>query len=315
MDVTVLPAVRGRMTPGFDIGRISWLHVGGPAEVLFQPADAEDLAAFLRDCPAEIPVMPIGVCSNLIIRDGGLRGVVVRLGRGFNAFSIEGDLVTTGAAMLDAQVARRAAAAGRDLTFLRTIPGAMGGAVSMNAGCYGSYMADHVVYVDGLMRDGTLRRLMAAGCRFGYRHSALPEGFIITSVTLRAPEGRPETLEATMAEQLAKRDATQPIKERSCGSTFRNPAGYSSTGRANDTHALKAWKVIDDAGCRGLRIGGAQMSPMHSNFMVNTGTATAADLESLGEEVRKRVFQNSGIQLDWEIRRIGENTGRYDLRK
>ncbi|MEL7215223.1 MAG: UDP-N-acetylmuramate dehydrogenase [Pseudomonadota bacterium] len=310
MDVSDLPSVRGRLTPGFEMAGISWLRVGGPAEMLFQPADIEDLAAFLRDCPADVPVMPVGVCSNLIIRDGGLPGIVVRLGRGFNAFSVEGDLVTAGAAMLDAQVARRAAAAGLDLTFLRTIPGAIGGAVSMNAGCYGRYVADQLVHVEGLMRDGSTRRLSAAECGFGYRHSELPDGFIITSATFCAPKGEPDMLEATMAEQLAKRDATQPTKERSCGSTFRNPAGYSSTGAADDTHELKAWKVIDDAGCRGLSIGGAQMSPMHSNFMVNTGTATAADLEALGEEVRKRVFQNSGIQLEWEIKRIGENTGR-----
>lgn len=305
-----LPAVRGTLTDGFDLSRISWLRVGGPAEVLFQPADQEDLAAFLAACPPEVPVFPVGVCSNLIIRDGGIPGVVVRLGRGFNGIEIEGNRVSAGAAALDAQVAKRAAAAGLDLTFLRTIPGAMGGAVTMNAGCYGSYMADVVTAVEGVTRSGETLRIEAADLGFAYRSSQLPDGFIITRVEMTAPAGDPTTLEARMAEQLAKRDATQPTKERSCGSTFRNPAGFSSTGRADDTQDLKAWKVIDEAGCRGLSIGGAQMSQMHSNFMINTGAATANDLETLGEEVRKRVLKTRGISLQWEIKRVGRNLTR-----
>ncbi|MBB5516060.1 UDP-N-acetylmuramate dehydrogenase [Rubricella aquisinus] len=303
--LSLLPPVRGTLTPGFDLSRLSWLRVGGPAEVLFQPADADDLAAFLAGCPAEIPVFPIGVCSNMIIRSGGIAGVVVRLGRGFNGIEVKGDQVIAGAAALDAYVARKAAAAGVDLTFLRTIPGAIGGAVRMNAGCYGSYMADVVEAVHGVTRDGAALTLTGAECGFAYRSSRLPDGFIITHTSLRGPMGAPEALEARMADQLAKRDATQPIKDRSCGSTFRNPAGYSSTGQADDRHDLKAWKVIDDAGCRGLTRGGAQMSPKHPNFLVNTGEATPEDLEGLGEDVRARVRAHSGIDLTWEILRVG----------
>lgn len=305
-----LPPVQGNLTSDFDLSSVSWLRVGGRADWLFQPADAEDLAAFLRGCPEDIPVFPIGMCSNLIIRDGGIRGVVVRLGRGFAGIEADGPSVRVGAAVPDAQVAKRAAIEGTDLTFLRTIPGAIGGAVAMNAGCYGRYMADVVQEVSGVLRDGTQLTLTGAECGFSYRASALPEGMIVTEVLLQGPGGQPAALEAAMAEQLRKRDATQPTRERSCGSTFRNPAGFSSTGRLDDVHDLKAWKVIEDAGCRGLKIGGAQMSPMHSNFMVNTGGATAHDLEALGEEVRKRVFQTSGISLKWEIKRVGEYTAR-----
>ncbi|MGB0498335.1 MAG: UDP-N-acetylmuramate dehydrogenase [Rubricella sp.] len=305
--IEILPAVRGRLTPGFAMAGMSWLRTGGPADVLFQPADEEDLAAFLAALPGDVPVMPVGVCSNMIIRDGGIPGVVIRMGRGFNQIAIEGDRVVAGAAALDAHVARKAADGGLDLTFLRTIPGSIGGAVKMNAGCYGSYTADVVESVSGLMRDGSARVLAAEEIGFAYRSSDLPEGFIVTSVSFRAPRGEPSALHARMEEQLARRDETQPVRERSCGSTFRNPAGFSSTGRADDVHDLKAWKLIDDAGCRGLALGGAQMSPKHSNFLVNTGGATSADLESLGEEVRKRVFQASGISLEWEIMRVGRN--------
>jgi UDP-N-acetylmuramate dehydrogenase len=203
-------------------------------------------------------------------------------------------------------VARRAAEAGLDLTFLRTIPGSIGGAVRMNAGCYGSYVADVLEEVRIVTRAGEVRTLPAQALHLRYRQSDLPEGAVILSATFRAAPGNPGALEARMADQIAKRDATQPTKERSAGSTFRNPAGYSSTGRADDTHELKAWKVIDAAGMRGARRGGAQMSAMHSNFLINAGGATAADLENLGEDVRKKVFQSSGITLEWEIMRVGE---------
>ena len=232
--------------------------------------------------------------------------MVIRLGRGFNSISIEGNRVVAGAAALDAHVARKAAAAGLDLTFLRTIPGAIGGAVRMNAGCYGTYTADRLVSARAVTREGAVVTLSAADLNYRYRQSDLPEGWVIVEATFEAPEGEPEALEARMAEQLRKRDETQPTKERSAGSTFRNPAGFSSTGREDDVHDLKAWKVIDEAGMRGARRGGAQMSEMHSNFLINTGDASAADLEGLGEEVRKRVFQNSGIELHWEIMRVGE---------
>ncbi len=301
-----LPPVRGTLTPNRPLADLTWLRVGGPADWLFQPADADDLAAFLGALPADVPVFPMGVGSNLIVRDGGLRAVVIRLGRGFNSIEIQGDRVIAGAAALDAHVARKAADAGLDLTFLRTIPGAIGGAVCMNAGCYGHYAADFIEEIQIITRDGQGKTLAADQIGFGYRHSALPEGVVIIAASFRAPRGTPQELHAKMADQLAKRDASQPTRDRSAGSTFRNPAGFSSTGRADDIHDLKAWKVIDSAGMRGAKRGGAQMSEMHSNFLINRGGATAADLEELGEEVRKRVFEQTGITLEWEIKRVGE---------
>lgn len=301
-----LPQVRGTLTPDRPLDTLTWLRVGGPADFLFQPADLQDLRDFLRNLAGGVAVFPMGVGSNLIVRDGGLRAVVIRLGRGFNGIEISGDQVTAGAAALDAHVARRAADAGLDLTFLRTIPGSIGGAVRMNAGCYGSYTADHLISAQAVMRDGSLITLMPDDLNFRYRQSDLAQGAVIVSATFTAPKGDPAELHARMEDQLAKRDATQPTKDRSAGSTFRNPAGFSSTGRADDVHDLKAWKVIDVAGMRGATIGGAQMSPKHSNFLINTGGATAADLENLGEEVRKKVYDSQGITLEWEIMRIGE---------
>ncbi|MBL8562766.1 MAG: UDP-N-acetylmuramate dehydrogenase [Gemmobacter sp.] len=303
-----LPTPRGTLTPNRSLSDLTWLRVGGPADYLFQPADVSDLAGFLAELPPSVPVFPMGVGSNLIVRDGGIRAVVIRLGRGFNAIEITGNRLTAGAATLDAHLARRAAEAGLDLTFLRTIPGSIGGAVRMNAGCYGDYVADFLEEIQIVTRAGQVETLPASELNLRYRQSDLPEGAVVISATFRAPEGDPAALEARMADQLAKRDATQPTKDRSAGSTFRNPVGHSSTGRADDSHDLKAWKVIDDAGMRGARLGGAQMSQMHSNFLINAGGATAADLENLGEEVRKRVFQTSGITLEWEIMRVGEPT-------
>ena len=304
--MTDLPAVRGRLTPNRDLSDLTWLRVGGPADYLFQPADLEDLQSFLRDLPADVDVFPMGVGSNLIVRDGGLRAVVIRLGRGFNTIEVEGDTVTAGAAALDAHVARKSAEAGVDLTFLRTIPGSIGGAVRMNAGCYGSYVADVFVSAQVVLRDGSLKTLTADDLNFQYRQTDLPEGAVLVSATLRGPEGDPDALATRMEEQLRKRDESQPTKERSAGSTFRNPAGFSSTGKADDVMDLKAWKVIDNAGLRGATLGGAQMSVKHSNFMINAGGATAADLEGLGENVRKKVYADSGIWLEWEIMRVGD---------
>ncbi|MGJ8625538.1 MAG: UDP-N-acetylmuramate dehydrogenase [Sulfitobacter sp.] len=304
--MTHIPTPRGTLTPQRPLNDLTWLRVGGPADYLFSPADLDDLREFLRDLPAEVAVFPMGVGSNLIVRDGGLHAVVIRLGRGFNGIEIEGDHVTAGAAVLDAHVARKAADAGLDLTFLRTIPGSIGGAVRMNAGCYGSYTADHFVSAQAVTRDGELITLTANDLNFRYRQSDLADGAVIVSATFAPPKGDPETLNTRMADQLKKRDETQPTKDRSAGSTFRNPAGFSSTGAADDVHDLKAWKVIDDAGMRGATRGGAQMSPKHSNFLINTGNATAADLEGLGEEVRKKVYDSSGLRLEWEIMRIGE---------
>jgi len=301
-----MPAVRGRLTPRRALDDLTWLRVGGPADWLFQPADTEDLQAFLQDLPESVPVFPMGVGSNLIVRDGGLRAVVIRLGRGFNGITVEGTRVRAGAAALDAHVARKAAEAGVDLTFLRTIPGSIGGAVRMNAGCYGSYVADHLVEVAVVRRDGTQAVVSALDLGLQYRQSQLPEGWVITQAVFEGAAGAPEALAAKMQAQLEKRDATQPTKDRTAGSTFRNPAGFSSTGKADDVHDLKAWKLIQEAGMQGATRGGAQMSLKHANFLVNTGGATAADLEGLGEEVRKKVFQHSGIELHWEIMRIGD---------
>jgi UDP-N-acetylmuramate dehydrogenase len=300
-----LPAVRGTLTPDRPMADLTWLRVGGPADVLFQPADEDDLAAFLRDLPGSVPVLPVGVGSNLIVRDGGIEGVVIRLGRGFNGTRIDSGHVTAGAAALDAHVARRAAESGVDVTFLRTIPGAIGGAVRMNAGCYGRYVADAFVEVRIVTRDGRRMTLGPEDMGFAYRSSRLPEGAVIVEATLTGPEGQPAELAARMEEQLARRDATQPTKERSAGSTFRNPAGFSSTGREDDVHDLKAWKLIEEAGMKGATVGGAQMSPRHGNFLINTGSASAADLENLGEQVRKKVLESSGIRLEWEIMRVG----------
>lgn len=298
--------VRGRLTAGYDLSGLTWLRVGGLADWLFLPKDVADLSVFLAALPEDVAVFPMGVGSNLIVRDGGLRAVVIRLGRGFADVTVEGDLVTAGAGALDAHVAKRAAEAGLDLTFLRTIPGAIGGAVRMNAGCYGSYVADHLVSADAVLRDGRRQTFGPEALNFRYRQSDLPEGAVVTSAVFRASAGDPEALAEKMDVQLAKRDESQPTKALTAGSTFRNPAGFSSTGKDDDIHDRKAWKVIDDAGMRGATRGGAMMSELHSNFLVNTGGATAADLEGLGEEVRERVFAASGIRLEWEIMRVGE---------
>lgn len=301
-----MPAVRGALTPDRPLDGLTWLRVGGPADWLFQPADHDDLAAFLRALDPVITVFPMGVGSNLIVRDGGIRGVVIRLGRGFNGIETGDGIVTAGAAALDAHVARKAADAGLDLTFLRTIPGSIGGAVAMNAGCYGAYVADHLIDVQAVTRDGQKITLSPDDLRFAYRHAELPDGAVLTQARFRAEAGDPAALHARMEDQLARRDATQPTKERTAGSTFRNPAGFSSTGRTDDTHDLKAWKLIEDAGLRGHRLGGAQMSEKHPNFLLNADGATAAELEALGELVRERVRASSGHDLQWEVIRIGD---------
>ena len=301
-----LPTPRGTLTPDRPLDALTWLRVGGPADWLFQPADEDDLADFLRGLDPAVPVFPMGVGSNLIVRDGGIRGVVIRLGRGFNAITVEGDRVIAGAAALDAHVARRAADSGLDLTFLRTIPGSIGGAVCMNAGCYGSYVADRLISVRAVTRTGERIGLNRDELGFSYRHADLPQGCVVTEAVFHAPAGDPDALHATMADQLARRDETQPTRDRSAGSTFRNPAGFSSTGRADDVHDLKAWSLIDRAGLRGHSWGGAQMSEKHPNFLLNTGGATAAELEALGELVRRRVLEDSGHSLQWEVIRIGD---------
>ncbi len=301
-----LPPVRGRLTPSAPLSDLTWLRVGGPAEVLFSPADAEDLADFLAATPTDIPITPIGVGSNLIVRDGGVAGVVIRLGRGFNAIEAEGDRVRAGAAALDARVAQAAAEAGiAGLEFLRGVPGAIGGALRMNAGAYGRYMADILVEAEAIDRAGNRLTLAPDAMGFAYRDSA-PRGLIYTAARLCGTPDEPEAVAARMAALMEKRAAAQPVKDRTAGSTFRNPAGFSSTGAEDDPMEMKAWALIERAGCRGLRRGGAVMSEKHANFLANAGGATAADLEGLGEEVRRRVFEATGVLLEWEIQRIGD---------
>ena len=301
-----LPKPRGKLISDRDMSSLTWLRVGGRADYFFQPADKQDLQEFLSALSLEISIFPMGVGSNLIVRDGGLRAVVIRLGRFFNHILIEGNRVTAGAAALDAHVAKKAADSGLDLTFLRTIPGSIGGALRMNAGCYGSYVADYFTSARLIKRTGEEVTLFKDDLVFGYRQSNIPEGAVITEVVFEANYGDPKALHQRMDGQIQKRDETQPVKELSAGSTFQNPSGFSSTGRADDVHDFKAWKLIDDAGLRGARLGGAQMSEKHPNFLINADNATAADLEGLGELIRKRVFKHSQIELVWEIMRVGE---------
>ena len=301
-----LPQTRGKVTPERPLSGLTWLRVGGPAQWLFQPADADDLAAFLRALPAEVPVFPVGVGSNLIVRDGGIRGVVIRLGRGFNHIRVEGDTSSPGRRRLMRRWRARRPRRGATWPSCAPSPAPIGGAVRMNAGCYGRYVADHLAWARVVTRAGETVTLTPADLNLAYRDSDLPAGAVIVEAAFAAPAGDPAALEVEMADQLARRDATQPTRERSAGSTFRNPSGASSTGRADDVHDLKAWKLIDAAGMRGARLGGAQMSDKHPNFLINTGNATAAELEALGELVRKKVYDSSAIKLEWEIMRVGD---------
>ncbi|MBN9551140.1 MAG: UDP-N-acetylmuramate dehydrogenase [Alphaproteobacteria bacterium] len=291
-----LSGLRGRITPNAEMDKITWFRAGGLAEALFQPADEEDLAAFLRAVPQEVPVMVVGVGSNLLVRDGGIAGFVVRLSaKGFGEAEATGPTtIKAGAATPDKRVAAVAYEAGiGGFHFYHGIPGAIGGALRMNAGANGVETRERVVEVRALDRKGNLHTLSNADMGYAYRHSSAPAGLIFTSAIL---EGVPEdraVIKAAMDAVQNHRETVQPIREKTGGSTFKNPEGTS------------AWKEIDKAGCRGLMIGGAQMSPMHCNFMINTGTATGYDLEYLGETVRARVLENSGIRLQWEIKRIG----------
>lgn len=289
-----LPAVRGRI--GFDVplGPVTWFRVGGPAEVMFRPADIEDLSRFLAALAPEVPVLPIGAASNLIVRDGGIGGVIVRLVRGFAEIEVQPDGIVAGAAALDATIAEHAAAAGlAGLEFLSGIPGSLGGAVAMNAGAYGAEIRDVLDWAEIVGRDGTVARYAAGDLALTYRHARLPEGGIVVRARLHARPGEAAAIAARMAEIRASREATQPVRARTGGSTFRNPEGD------------KAWRLIDEAGCRGLVHGGAQVSEKHCNFLINLGEATAADIEELGETVRRRVRELTGIELIWEIRRVG----------
>ncbi len=290
-----LPPVRGELAENASVARFAWFRVGGPAEVLFTPADRDDLADFLSARPEGVPVTVIGVASNLLVRDGGIAGVVIRLGRGLAGIEIEGSRVRAGAAAMDINVARACREAGvAGLEFLSGVPGTIGGALRMNAGAYGSEMRDVVVEAEALDGAGRTHRLSPADLGFGYRHSAVADDWIFTAATLAGEPGDAAEIAHRMDEIGQAREQSQPIRTRTGGSTFTNPPG------------AKAWQLIDAAGCRGLRRGGAMVSEQHCNFLVNTGDASAADIEGLGEEVRRRVREHSGVALQWEIRRIGE---------
>ncbi|RAI59246.1 UDP-N-acetylenolpyruvoylglucosamine reductase [Roseicella frigidaeris] len=288
-----IPAIRGRVQAGAPLAPFTWFRVGGPAEWLVRPADAEDLVALLAGLPAGMPLTVLGAASNLIIRDGGLPGVALRLGGGFGAVVVEPDGITAGAAALDVTVAQHAAAAGLGgLEFLSGIPGSIGGAVAMNAGAYGSEVKDVLDWAEVATADG-IRRLAAGELGFAYRHARLPAGAVVIRARFRAAPDAPAAIATRMEDIRAARDASQPVRARTGGSTFTNPPGH------------KAWALIEAAGCRGLALGGAQVSEKHCNFLLNTGGATAAELEALGETVRARVLAQSGIALEWEIKRLG----------
>ena len=290
-----MPDLRGRLLANQSLAELTWFRVGGPAQVLFTPADEDDLAYFLANLPQELSVYVVGVGSNLIVRDGGLPGVVIRLSpRGFGETSASEDIVSAGAAALDKRVAETAAAANLSgLEFLFGIPGTIGGALRMNAGANGSETRDVLIDASGVGRDGKQVRFTNADMKFVYRNSGVDPSIIFTSARFRGLPAAPQVIRARMNEVQSHRETAQPIREKTGGSTFKNPPDNS------------AWKLIDAAGCRGLRVGGAQVSEMHCNFLINTGTATGHDIETLGETVRARVKENSGIELHWEIKRIG----------
>lgn len=288
--------LRGRVRENVSLKDTNWFQVGGTAEYLFKPEDVDDLATFMREKPAGLPVTVLGVGSNIIVRDGGIEGVVIRLGRGFTGseYISESHMLRVGAAMLDVHVANLAAENGiAGLEFLSGVPGTIGGAVKMNAGAYGNDFSDVAVEVTLVLADGTIKTIPAAECGFSYRHSSLPEGAIVTSVLLQGAPDEPEAIKARIAEIQKQREDTQPIRSKTGGSTFKNPPGN------------KAWELIDAAGLRGFKMGGAKVSEKHCNFLINAHDATAEDLERLGEEIIRRVFDHSGVKLEWEIKRIG----------
>jgi UDP-N-acetylmuramate dehydrogenase len=290
---TKMPELRGRLLANQPLAEFTWFRVGGPAQAFYMPDDENDLAYFLRNLPAAVPVAVIGAGSNLIVRDAGVPGIVVRLGRGFNDVKIEEHRVAAGTAMLDVMVARAAQTAGvAGLAFLSGIPGTVGGALRMNGGAYGGETKDVLIEARGIDRQGNLRTFTNGEMGFSYRHCGVPDDVIFTAAVFQGRAGAPEDIATEMAAIKKKREASQP-RNRTGGSTFKNPPGNS------------AWKLVDEAGCRGLTIGGAQVSELHSNFLINLGGASAADIETLGERVRERVKAHSGVELEWEIKRIG----------
>lgn len=296
-----LPPVRGQLLQRESLAPFTWFRVGGPADVLFLPADEADLAQFLAAMPEAAPLLPIGVGSNLIVRDGGVPGVVIRLaGRGWAKIEpLEGARIRAGAGALDAMVAKAAAKAGiAGLEFYAGIPGTIGGALTMNAGCYGRETKDVLLEATAIDRGGKRVTLSNADFGFTYRHNALPDGLVFVDATFQGAPDAAAAIEARMAEITERREASQPIREKTGGSTFKNPTAASG-------EKLSAWKLVDEAGMRGARRGGAQVSEKHANFLINTGAATAADIEGLGEDVRAAVKAKHGVELDWEIKRIG----------
>ncbi len=285
---------RGRVTAHAPLAPLIWFKTGGAAETLFEPADAEDLAAFVAELPTGTPLLPLGLGSNLIVRDGGVPGVTVRLGKSMARVAVEGDRVRAGGGAPGIAVASAARDAGlAGLEFLRGIPGTAGGAVRMNAGAYGRDVSDILVEATVVRRSGVVETLPAAAFGFSYRHSALPDGDIVVEALFRGTPGNRAAITAEMDRIAAEREASQPLRSRTGGSTFKNPPGH------------KAWQLVDAAGCRGLKVGGAQVSEKHTNFLINTGDATSADIEALGDEVRRRVLAHSGVELEWEIERVG----------
>ncbi len=296
-----LPSVRGQILRSENLAPFTWFRVGGPADALFLPADRDDLMEFLRWAPAELPVTLLGVGSNVIVRDGGVGGIVIRLaGRAFAAIEpLEHARIRAGAGALDAMVAKGAAKAGiAGLEFYVGVPGTIGGALAMNAGCYGRETGGALVEATALTRQGEVLKLSNADFAFSYRHNELPPGTIFLDATFQGRPDEPGAIQARMAEITAKREGSQPIREKTGGSTFKNPIGPNGD-------KLSAWMLVDEAGMRGRRRGGAQVSDKHANFLINTGEASAADIEGLGEEVRAAVLANSGVELEWEIKRIG----------
>jgi len=289
-----MPKLRGRLLANQSLAELTWFRVGGPAQVLFMPDDEDDLAYFFANLPSDIPVTVVGLGSNLIVRDGGVAGVVIRLGRGFGDVSVEGVNLRAGAAVPDVKVARAAQEAGLSgLSFLRGIPGSVGGALRMNGGAYGREIKDALIEARAVDRSGKVYCLSNADMGFSYRHSGVPDDYVFTQALFGAAPGDRAVIAAEMDKITEAREATQPVKSRTGGSTFKNPP------------VQKAWQLIDAAGCRGLRVGDAQVSEMHCNFLINLGKATAADIEALGETVRQRVNESSGVALEWEIKRIG----------
>ena len=289
-----MPRLRGDLRADVPLAPLTWFKTGGPAEAFFEPSDEDDLAYFLSRCPSRVPVLVVGAGSNLLVRDGGIDGAVVRLGKSFAGVAVDGEVIAAGAAVPDVKLASAAAQAGvAGLAFLRGIPGAIGGALRMNGGAYGSETADVLVEARGVSRDGTIRGWSNEDMGFTYRHCSVPDDVIFTHARFRGRHGEPDTIRREMAEITAARAASQPVNTRTGGSTFKNPPGH------------KAWQLVHDAGCRGLVHGDAQVSALHSNFLINRGAATAADLEDLGDAVRARVREATGIELEWEIARVG----------